>query len=140
MGTPLTPHFIVPGIDCPICFGPYKTFPDPTPTYLTMQFYDWTEGALWLEVYRAELEAPQVLTQLPLSPCRYEGSSANMDWFWWWDYPVVFGRIMFGGGGGSWCFDQLEGPICKQIMDNAIVGPAGVITFGGYATVTLGAE
>lgn len=140
MGTPLNPVVIVPGANCPNCFGTYKTFPDPTPKYLTMVFNEWTEGAHWLEAYRAELESPLVITQVPLNPCRWQGSSANLDWFWWWDGAVVFGRIHFGNGGGSWCFHQLEGPACKQLMDNSIVGPAGVITFGGYAAVTLGAD
>lgn len=139
MGTPLPPLVITPGIDCPICFGAGQTFPYPTPKFITIQFWDWTEGAFWNEIYRDELENPQVMAQLPLEPCRYLAQSANMDWLWWWGDPVDFCRIGFDVILDPLCFNALIGPPCKQIMDNEIVDPAGVITFGGYATVTFGA-
>lgn len=138
MGTHLPPPVITPGDDCPFCFGTDKTFPDPTPKYITIQFWDWTEGEFWLEIYRDELENPHVMSQRPFLPCKYFATSGNLDWHWWWGDPVDFCRIGFGDIVDPLCFDALQGPPCKQIMDNEIIAPAGVIAFGGYATVTLG--
>lgn len=138
MGTPIEPVIVTPGIECSTCWGIGKDFALPSPKYVTMSFYDWSEGPNWFEMYRAELSSPVVLEQSAIIPCFYGGVSANCDWWW----ELLPGGTYFGVKAKlpliGWAMKADGLPTCQLEMQNQVAAPSVRITTGGYASILLG--
>lgn len=138
MGTPLPPIPFEPGEPCNICWGPDGPFSLPTPLNVFMTLRDWSEGALFDEAFRPELEGIQELNQEELLPCIWTKTTVNFGWtleFGATRTAIIVGALFLPAAG---VFEQIETPSCQQALSNGFVAPLNNIIFDGTASVYFG--
>jgi hypothetical protein len=136
MGTPLPKIPTEQGLECDVCPESGGPFPGgPTPKSVIMVFTDFSEGDLWLDVYRKELNAGLEVFQSGL-PCGWVASSENFDWFFRFDGGSAIVSIFRPVGPPEFAFTVAGGVPCQVGYDSDIVAPTGVIAFGGRVDLT----
>ena len=139
MGTPLDPVIITPGNDCNQCWGTGKPYTLPTPKFIQMQFFDWTEATSWNEDYRAELSSALTLEQNIGFPCTWAALSEHFGWLL--IYHAGFTECLIALRPAGFVYAFLAGPVdlCIKHISNEAVEPPARITTGGYVQITFGA-
>ncbi len=137
MGTPLDIETFQPGSQCPLCWGPDKTFGDnPTPADPFIQFHDWSEGSEFLEVYRQELTNPHRMLQ-DANPCRWTFAGPFFFWEFTYDLPTAALALSLKVPPTDLAFLQVAFPPCLLDYPNFFSSPAGTITFNGRISFTF---
>ena len=136
MGTPLPPVVQGQGIECVNCPEPGGDFPNGlTPLKVQMAFTGFSDGALWDEAYRAELNAG-VLAVQGVIVCSWVGFSTNFVWFFRWEPGLATISIHKSTGTPYFAFAVSVGVPCLVEYANEIVLPGGVVAYDGQMNLT----
>jgi hypothetical protein len=138
MGTPLPPIDIDPGVLCPVCWGEDKPFGLVTPIRLFLALHDWSEGTLFNELHREELETPQELAQNPSVPCLWFFLGPLFTWIVEYTTIATAFLVLPVGGAGVNAFFKIEEERCKEILPNGVTDPFDNIIYDGTGSVYFG--
>lgn len=138
MGTPLEDIKTERGVECSICLESGGPFPDgPTPKNPLMTLSGYSEGDLWDEAFRREIEAGLVITQ-DANPCHFSGFSESFAWVWNNDSGFSDVRIITLDPLGNPAFVATPGALCQVDLPDQNNLPANTVAFGGIAHLTWG--
>jgi len=137
MGTPLPPN--EPGNPCTNCFGFGKAFGElVTPKVIQLRLTSLLPGEFYDQDFEQFLLTTHYLEQYT-SPCHYriESNDFRFDLLWYTIQTVV--QILHLPTYRQ-VFDNTSALGCSTDIENLLVNPTGVITYGGFANITWDRE